>query len=904
MGWSERGSWGRLLLAGVVFAVSGCAVQDDAAERPSSAPVLVFPQSLGAGSFEEVRSFGSNPGALKMYRYSPPSPVAGAGLVVAMHPCTLSASSYRGAGFEELADEHGFYVMYPEQQTANNGLQCFNWAGEYGDPTNLRRGEGENLSIINMVRQMESDFDIDPEKIFAVGHSGGGAEVALMLATWPDVFRGGAVFAGIPYDCTRNFGQVNSCLNPGRPRDANAWGDLVRAAYPEFRGTYPKMSVWHGSADGVVSPVNATELVKQWTDVHGADQIADAEELVDGFPRAAYHNARGETVVEQFTITGAGHGTFVDPDQGCGTAASYLLDNDICAAAHIAAFFGLTGDEPDPGDRTPPTVSLTAPTQGQTVMGMVAVTATATDDVGVASVELVVDGETLESFQAGPFTAMWNTSVLANGAHTVRAVATDAAGNEGVAEVTVTVAGAQDDTTAPTVAITAPVAAATVSGSVLVAADAADDLGLRHVVFTVDGEILAEVAAPPYEATWNAGAVAPGEHRIAAQAIDAAGNTADDAITVMVDEVVEPGTDGPEVEFLNPAAGETVGGVITVRVSGVDADGVTQALLFNGEELIGADYREPFEFLWDTRLVPEGPAQLTARVFDSLGNPGLATLDIVVGRGGDTGPGVADPDGDGTETIRVGKRYWGCGVAPAAPATGAGFALLLALLGLGLGLRRTSARPAAVAVLASLALLAGGASGCQGDDIYIVTDGEGGPVEEGQFGSASALESYLDGQTLVMEDGEIPAYPNGFDENINFGQATQCYHRVMISPLAGRWTVTSDLGTLVGAAEVGDVGTCDHATLSSTLEFVSTAVLIENVAADGSCFDVTMTFPGFGQEGRASLDEAAGTVTMELFFKDQAVGHRCADGAVGSATVTLDSQPFTGDARQTYNLFE
>ena len=54
-------------------------------------------------------------------------------------------------GFEALADERGFHVLYPQQKSDNNPVGCFNWAGEYGDPANLERGKGENRSIISMV---------------------------------------------------------------------------------------------------------------------------------------------------------------------------------------------------------------------------------------------------------------------------------------------------------------------------------------------------------------------------------------------------------------------------------------------------------------------------------------------------------------------------------------------------------------------------------------------------------------------------------------------------------------------------------------------------------------------------------------------------------------------------------
>jgi hypothetical protein len=76
---------------------------------------------------------------------------------------------------------------------------------------------------------------------------------------------------------------------------------------------------------------------------------------------------------------------------------------------------------------------------------------------------------------------------------------------------------------------------------------------------------------------------------------------------------------------------------------------------------------------------------------------------------------------------------------------------------------------------------------------------------------------------------------------------------------------------------------------------------IENAKEDLSCFDVTFNYPGgFTQEGRASLSADGKTLKMELFVSQQAVGHRCADGAVGASTVTFLGKPFTGNAVQTY----
>jgi len=98
---------------------------------------------------------------------------------------------------------------------------------------------------------------------------------------------------------------------------------------------------------------------------------------------------------------------------------------------------------PPPPDTTPPTVSITSPSSGQTVLGTVSVTASASDDVGVAGVQFLLDGTNLgaESTTA-PYSTSWNTTAAANGSHTLTAVARDAAGNRSdpSAPVTVTVA--------------------------------------------------------------------------------------------------------------------------------------------------------------------------------------------------------------------------------------------------------------------------------------------------------------------------------------------------------------------------------------------------------------------------------------------------------------------------------
>ena len=190
------------------------------------------------------------------------------------------------------------------------------------------------------------------------------------------------------------------------------------------------------------------------------------------------------------------------------------------------------------GDTTPPTAVITAPAPNATVSGTVTLTATASDNVGVAGVQFLVDNNALGAEDTtSPYGVSWNTTTVANGAHTLTALARDAAGNTATsAAVTVTVANAAADTTPPTATITAPAPNATVSGTVTLTATATDNVGVAGVQFLVDNNALgAEDTTSPYGASWNTTTVANGVHTLTARARDAAGNTATSAaVTVTV----------------------------------------------------------------------------------------------------------------------------------------------------------------------------------------------------------------------------------------------------------------------------------------------------------------------------------------------------------------------------------
>jgi len=251
-----------------------------------------------------------------------------------------TAAGYdHGAGWSTLAERYGFALLLPEQQRANNPNGCFNWF-QTGD---IERGSGEALSIRQMVDKMATDHGIDPDRVFVTGLSAGGAMASVMLATYPDVFAGGAIIAGLPYGAATNVQQAFESMFQCPTRSARAWGDLVRGA-SSHHGPWPRVSVWHGGADTTVIPSNAREIVKQWADVHGLPTTATLEDIVDGYPRQVWRSATGEDLIESYTIPAMAHGTPLAVGQAndqCGAAGAFLLDVGISSSYHIAKFWGL-----------------------------------------------------------------------------------------------------------------------------------------------------------------------------------------------------------------------------------------------------------------------------------------------------------------------------------------------------------------------------------------------------------------------------------------------------------------------------------------------------------------------------------------------------------------------------------
>ncbi len=265
-----------------------------------------------AGQLVQITNFGSNPTGLQMYLYVPPSVKPHPAILLALHQCTGSGPGFfNGTQFANLADQYGFIVIFPS--TPNNG-NCW----DVFSPKGLaRNGGSDNNGLISMITYVEQHNNGDPNNVYVTGASSGAMMTDVMVAEYPDVFKAGAAFMGVPYHCfATTSGTWNSqCANGQIIMTPQQWGDLVRNdADPGYTGQWPRIELWHGTADGTLNYNNFGEEIKQWTNVHGLSQTpSSTDSPVSGWTRTRYGGTGTQPPVEGVSIAGAGH---VLPENG------------------------------------------------------------------------------------------------------------------------------------------------------------------------------------------------------------------------------------------------------------------------------------------------------------------------------------------------------------------------------------------------------------------------------------------------------------------------------------------------------------------------------------------------------------------------------------------------------------
>ncbi|MFF5437710.1 PHB depolymerase family esterase [Streptomyces achromogenes] len=373
---------------------------------PLLAMLTLSAPAAHAASLTEVTGFGANPSNLRMYVYRPDSAPARPAVLVAVHYCTGSGPAfYSGTEFASLADRYGFVVIYPSV-TRSGG--CF----DVSSPQALKHGGGSDpVGIVSMVTYAEQHYGADPNRVYVTGASSGAMMTNVLLGDYPDVFKAGAAFSGVPFGCfatTDGSGWNSACANGTVTKTAQQWGDLVRGAYPGYSGPRPRMQLWHGTEDTTLRYPNFGEEIKQWTNVLGVSQTpAFTDHPQSTWTRTRYGGTGTQAPVEAISIQGVGH-TLPAPGM----------------AARAISFFGL-----DSGTTQPPTeppapsagackVTYSTSTWNSGLTAAITVTNTGTEPVdGWALTFTLPAGQTVTSGWNAQFSPSSGTVTARNAAY-------------------------------------------------------------------------------------------------------------------------------------------------------------------------------------------------------------------------------------------------------------------------------------------------------------------------------------------------------------------------------------------------------------------------------------------------------------------------------------------------------
>ena len=271
----------------------------------------------------------SFPSDVTMYIYVPDKVAANPPLLVLSHYCGGTAQTVFGqargsgttdGGVVQAADKYGFIMVVPS-------------SGRCWDVTSTtaqtRDGKGDPQAIQQMVKYALDKYKANPDRVYATGDSSGAMMTELLMALYPDIFKAGAAFAGVPAGCSNIFDGSGLCGLPAQT--AQQWGDRVRAMYKGYSGHRPRLQLFHGDADGTITYKNLAEAIKEWTNVLGLspDPTSTQDTVLTlgthQAKRQTWKNSCGYAVLDTLTSVGGDHGP----------------SDALFEASYIIPFFGL-----------------------------------------------------------------------------------------------------------------------------------------------------------------------------------------------------------------------------------------------------------------------------------------------------------------------------------------------------------------------------------------------------------------------------------------------------------------------------------------------------------------------------------------------------------------------------------
>jgi len=268
---------------------------------------LVVSSLASAASLVQVNGWGDNPGNAQMFIAVPSNLAANPAIVVCMHPCGGSAQQYYSSNSlgTTYADRYGYIAIFPQ---VTHDFNCWDAATT---ATLTHNGGSDSLSIVNMVKYTISKYNADSSRVYMTGSSSGAIMTNVLGGAYPDVFAAGAAFAGMPYGCLKGspgsspMSADPACANGQVSKTGAQWASLVHQGYPGYTGSYPRMQMWHGTADSVINYNNFVQELAEWSTVLGVSfshNVTNSPQ--SGYTKMVYGDG---TKLVGYSAAGVGH---------------------------------------------------------------------------------------------------------------------------------------------------------------------------------------------------------------------------------------------------------------------------------------------------------------------------------------------------------------------------------------------------------------------------------------------------------------------------------------------------------------------------------------------------------------------------------------------------------------------
>jgi poly(hydroxyalkanoate) depolymerase family esterase len=215
-------------------------------------------------------------------------------LLVMLHGCTQNPDDFAaGTQMNQVAEEMGCFVAYPEQTSGNNHSKCWNWF----NAIDQQRGQGEPSIIAGIAQQVIDEYPVNERQVYVAGLSAGGAMAVIVGTLYPELFAAVGVHSGLPFASAQDL-----------PSALNAMKRGASNSHKAGNGSQP-IIVFHGDSDTTVNPRNGEQVMEQSLHSHNGAPSVQSGSVPNGYryTQTTHTKADGSPLGEHWVVHGAGH---------------------------------------------------------------------------------------------------------------------------------------------------------------------------------------------------------------------------------------------------------------------------------------------------------------------------------------------------------------------------------------------------------------------------------------------------------------------------------------------------------------------------------------------------------------------------------------------------------------------